>query len=145
MTDKVLCPWCGSEMRINTKWYYDCSERERKVWNAWCECRNEDCGTRGPYVLECPTEEDAITLALNRAFRLYEPPIRPMTMEEIKEHRDRQEAIPIWIEWKFTPEENGWILSRTMNVMTIKFNNLLWRCWPRKPTEEEREAHGWED
>ena len=136
MTDNVLCPGCGEEMQIQGPFFH------RKNYSGFFHC--ESCGWESPTGWG-DTKKEAEEAARAAALRRYEPQIRPMTLEEIKEHRDQQEANPIWIEWKHSPEDNGWILSRTLNVLTIKFNNLLWRCWPRKPTEEEREAAGWED
>lgn len=126
MTDKVLCPWCGAEMRYkqldHINGFYDCPQ-----------CLATGPAGRG--------EADARSAALRR----YEPPCGPMTIEEIKERRERKDANPMWIEWRLSPEKSGWILSKTMNALTIEYNNFLWRCWPHKPTDEEREAYGWEN
>lgn len=139
MTDKVLCPWCGNKMVFTNGWIvYDGGKEKQVGYDCYYEC--EKCGAKSPHVNVYSGESP-----LQAALRRYEPPIRPMTLEEIKEHRERKDANPMWIEWKLTPEKNGWILSRTMNVLTITFNNLLWRCWPRKPTDEERKEAKWGD
>ena len=160
MIDKVLCPWCGAEMTIKARWHYDYAERERKVWNACAECYNDDCGVNGPYVIEYPTEEEAIAEALNRALRRYEPPIRPLTLWEARNAdycyfesntkgtstqvvllgMDKAVGRDIYVE----------LLEFGEDVEYCEYANLegygkTWRCWPRKPTDEEREACEWEN
>lgn len=137
MTDKILCPWCGRNMEIY------CEEQELEDYIAWSSCTYGKCAAEGPFIRGAKTEEEAIRLATEAAIRRYEPPCGPMTIEEIKERRERKDANPMWIEWRLSPEKSGWILSKTMNALTIEYNNFLWRCWPRKPTEQEREAYGW--
>ena len=74
MTDKVLCPWCGSEMRRV------CYERG-KLYQAYMKCNG--CDATGPVSLshnEMGVRDQARAAALRR----YEPPVRPLTLEEVK-------------------------------------------------------------
>lgn len=133
MFDKVLCPWCGAEMEINT------IELNRRH-SARMECHNSECNARGPMTKWHDTEEKAIENARAAALRRYTPQIKPMTLEEVKDLRVGtlvwSEHIPKW---------------RADDGMCVYNGNpgdgygRLYRYWAgRKPTDEERSAAEWE-
>lgn len=98
---------------------------------------------------------------------LKEEPNRLLSIEEIKDSDDKI----IWIEMAYidgrkipylrkgllyTVRDYGVIeiLSESVKVggyiadiirLDTRLNNLTWRCWLRKPTDEEREAMLWEE
>ena len=155
MTDKVLCPWCGSEMTVEARGHWSHADDREREWNAWTQCNNEDCGSYGPYALDRPTEEEAINDALKRCLRRYEPPIRPLTLEEVNA-LDLTNLV--WYEdmgglavCKFLHNTGSdcyciyFIGDNTPVIHESTTYGKTWRCWPRKPTDAEREAAGWED
>lgn len=144
-TEKVLCPWCGAEMEINTI-------ELNRGHIARMECHNSECNARGPMTKWHDTEEKAIESARAAALRRYTPQIKPMTLEEV-----------LWTEGEiyvdYAGEFDTWacrcfINSTTEEVTvhcieeteTLDFSayNRTWRCWSRKPTDEERSAAEWE-
>ena len=78
MTDKVLCPWCGSEMRCV------CYERG-KLYQAYMKCNG--CDATGPVLLS-HNEMDVRNQARAAALRRYEPPCKPLTLEELVDTTD---------------------------------------------------------
>lgn len=78
MTDKVLCPWCGAEMRMEV--YNDCAFTGGRIlgaaWRAFYRCHL--CGAQGPEETRSAgnkAEEAARAAALRR----YTPPITAET------------------------------------------------------------------
>ena len=148
MTDKILCPWCGSEM-----WYPD-SPWERLqpemggyMYTMQGKCRH--CGAMTPAAYG-RTPDEAVEKFFVAALRRYEPPVKPLTLEELINLTDD----PVYIE---SQKREGLIGKFTAALTCHRIiwsdgteSNLdrygkTWRCWPRKPTDEEREAYGWED
>lgn len=77
MTDKVLCPYCGSEMK---------SEDLVKVdggYLSYAVCSNDACQSIGPTVTGYETMAEARAAALSAARARYLPPNRPLTLEEV--------------------------------------------------------------
>ena len=142
MTDKVLCPWCGNEM-VLLEFGFDSTNA------AWLEC--VQCGAHSPMSYDHDgTEVSAINAALAAALRRYEPPVRPLTLEELIDSTDG----PVYIEsqkredliGKFTAAVTCHrIIWSDGTESNLDRYGKTWRCWPRKPTDEEREAAGWED
>lgn len=140
MTETPKCPYCGAETRLN--------ENNKGIY--WYECR--ECNATGPTE---KTREAALSAALHRA----EPEMRPLTLEELKEHCKNQDAQPLWVEYKESPEISRWILANapddvmdsTLTSRWIEIENIAvaylrkWRCWLRKPTAEEIEREKWEE
>ena len=131
MTDKVLCPWCGSEMQLN-----------QQLFLSFYVCRK--CGAHGPVSIE------GTELAYAATLRRYEPPVKPLTLEEVKPGVLK---IDEWVEFS-----NGYVRHIIPDVIDgeylwdkndcyydLRTYGTDWRLWPRRPTEEEREAAGWED
>ena len=85
--------------------------------------------------------------------------MRPLTLEELKEHCKNQDAQPLWVEYKESPEISRWILANApddvmdspLTSRWIEIENIAvaylrkWRCWLRKPTAEEMEREKWEE
>ena len=85
-----------------------------------------------------------------------EPKNRVLTLEEVDAHCEGgADAAPLWVE--FDGGTNGWVLiapvretrkmdfvSKLLVTMGILYGKE-WRCWLRKPTEEERREIPWEN
>lgn len=138
MTDKVLCPWCGGEMQLN-----------QQLFLSFYVCRK--CGAHGPVSIE------GTELAYAATLRRYEPPCRPLTLEELEAD---SYCYPCWIEdaiyRPLFPEvldkdSTGYFGKidaanhKMVDYFMPKEYGKTWRCWPRRPTDAEREAAGWED
>ena len=146
MTDKVLCPYCGSEMK---------SEDWVKVdggYLSYAVCSNDACQSIGPTVTGYETIADARAAALSAAQARYLPPNRPLTLEEVKAlDADEVGGIPCFIEVEPTEykEDTDDFDPRLRADIVIKpaldraFYNKSYRVWLRKPTQEEMDAAGW--
>jgi hypothetical protein len=142
MTDKVFCPWCGREMEHTHIEPFD------GCHGAWFNCGR--CGAVSPTAYSLETKENAIEAARTAALRRYEPPIRPLTREEVKPGVLK---IDEWVEFS-----NGYVRHIIPDVIDgeylwdkndcyydLRTYGTDWRLWPRRPTEQERQAYGWED
>lgn len=141
MTDKVLCPWCGAEMRASVAML--------DVYGAIARYECSFCHACGPQRRGLQKEETSAA-ARAAALRRYTPPIKPMTWDEVA-------AMPemCWyervegIEYPILPMAvHGGALkfairNGTMYAHTEGYNRT-WRCWEREPTDEERGAAEWE-
>ena len=86
MTDKVLCPYCGSEMK---------SEDLVKVdgkYLSYAVCSNDACQSIGPTVTGYETMAEARAAALSVAQARYLPPNRPLTLDEMRAMEACEEA-----------------------------------------------------
>lgn len=150
MTDKVLCPWCGAEMKNSTRPY-------GKNFVSEMECLL--CGAKGPAGWGS-TNREAEEVARAAALRRFTPPIKPMTLEELmaaydarEDHVWPYEARPpfLFLDSHIVANDNCWIpwcLVREMvetgyRKYTRESYGKTWRCWERKPTDEERGAAEW--
>ncbi len=151
MTDKILCPWCGAEMLVDAMSYYREGER---VWEAYSCCSNGDCGAEGPKKECVKDREEAMRIVRAAALRRYTPPIKPMPLKEVW-----REDAPMWVEGKSgalwigdfyasMDTRNAWEVqtfgSAKPRLLLEDYYNKNWRCWERKPTDEERSAAEWE-
>ena len=159
MIDKVLCPYCGSEMK---------SEDWVKVdggYLSYAVCSNDACQSIGPTVTGYETTADASAAALSAAQARYLPPNRPLTLEEAKAlDADEVGDIPCFVEiepnWYAQDTDDGEPRLRAdaickealgCNKGCETYNkgcetyNKLYRVWLRKPTQEEMDAAGWGD
>lgn len=165
-SEKVLCPYCGAEMEIMTVSHAvsgiiharRAKKRERR-WSAWTSCTNDDCIAEGPIVAEFETEQDARAEAVAAAMRRYTPPIKPMTLEEVL-----ATSAEVFMEAGMFMEVNGdygvWACRCSVHMhgkaVIVHYIDALddirrfadygktWRCWERRPTDEERSAAEWE-
>lgn len=148
MIDKVLCPYCGSEMK---------SEDWVKVdggYLSYAVCSNDACQSIGPTVTGYETIAEARAAALSAAQARYLPPNRPLTLDEVNEHcKGGTSATPLWVE--FDEGINRWVridsqkpgceldyVTVFVSIMSSLYGKE-WRCWIRKPTQEEMDAAGW--
>lgn len=139
--DKVICPWCGSEMEYidvlviggneSSEYYYECPE----------------CEARSPLA---NSEEEALNAALSRPLQ------KPLTLEEAMEGKEpgvcAEYRVPGCIFYAFVSDSefDGMcsiesIGRSTPCIAIIADYGKEWRCWAMKPTDEEREAAKWED
>lgn len=136
MSETPKCPGCGADMKLvhlcNAAFCYACTK----------------CGWDSPVGID---SESAFRMAMRRA----EPKNRVLTLEEVDAHCEGgADAAPLWVE--FDGGANGWVLiapvretrkmdfvSKLLVTMGILYGKE-WRCWLRKPTEEEMEGTPWE-
>lgn len=155
MADKVLCPWCGNEM-----WYPDSPWKRQQpemggyMYTMQGKCRHCGAMTSAAYGR---TSEETVEKFFAAALHRYEPPCRPLTWKEVKsKYTGIDEGATVLVEENFGAL--WWaILDRLNNKIVAVWNSCgaenfhedtygkTWRCWPRKPTEQEREAYGWDD
>lgn len=133
------CPYCGGEMK----------KRVLSDYGMLCFWRCPKCRATSH---SANTAEEAYAAAMQR----WQEPNRVLTLEEAKERR------AVWIEtishgiapailfnYKYGPKHRSIIVADFDEVDdNIWFDNAEygkhWRCWLRKPTQEEREAAPWE-
>lgn len=146
MTDKVLCPYCGSEMKIE-----DLVKISGK-YLSYAVCSNDACQSIGPTVTCYETMAEARAAALAAAQARYLPPNRPLTLEEAKGlDADEVGDIPCFAEiepnWKeqdpddFEPRLRANVVWK--DALCRETYNKLYRIWLRKPTQAEMDAAGW--
>lgn len=150
------CPYCGEEMRENGS-----------ISHRWYMCPY--CLSAGPRKIidmtGYPNEElavvDATQKAREAAMKHWQEPNRVLTLEEIiSKVSDASSGVPVWVEhindtgqklaWKLS----GWQVVRDAERCVLIFEigysvdtrniNKTWRCWLRKPTQEEMKAIPWE-
>lgn len=135
MTDNVLCPYCGAEMKL------DRQDDGYVFGAAYYVC--QECGSTGP-----TANTDAAALAAAQA--RYLPPNRPLTLEEVKNlERDDMGYAIAWTENRRDEENHSWPYVEADCVP--KFAEYFedygkeYRVWLRKPTQAEMDAAGWGD
>lgn len=139
MIDKVLCPYCGSEMKI------DRQDDGYVFGAAYYVC--QECGSTSP-----TANTDAAALAAAQA--RYLPPNRPLTLDEAKAlDADEVGDIPCFVEvepnWyekvsdDFEPRLCADVMCK--GALDCATYNKLFRIWLRKPTQAEMDAAGWGD
>ena len=123
MNHKVLCPYCGSEMK---------SEDLVKVdggYLSYAVCSNDACQSIGPTVTGYETMAEARAAALVAAQARYLPPNRP--------HWYAQDTDD------FEPRLRADVMCK--GALDCATYNKLFRIWLRKPTQAEMDAAGWGD
>lgn len=139
MTDKVLCPYCGTEMKLDS---YDDGYA---FGAAYYVC--QECGSTSP-----TANTDAAALAAAQA--RYLPPNRPLTLDEVKAlDADEVGDIPCFVEiepnWYVQVPDDGEPRLRAdvmcKGALDCATYNKLFRIWLRKPTQAEMDAAGWGD
>lgn len=137
MPEKVLCPYCGREMKL------DRDDDGYVFGAAYYVC--EGCGSTSP---TANTDADALAAAKAR----YLPPNRPLTLDEVKA-LDADEAgdMPCFVEiepnwYERNPDDfKPRLCAAVMCQMGFCYTtyNKLYRIWLRKPTQAEMDAAGW--
>lgn len=147
MIDKVLCPYCGHEMK---------SEDLVKVsgeYLSYAVCSNDACQSIGPTVTGYETMAEARAAALAAAQARYLPPNRPLTLDEVKAlDADDVGDIPCFIEVEpteyrkdsddFEPRLRADVICKP-SLAEPTYYNKCYRGWLRKPTQAEMDAAGW--
>lgn len=142
MIDKVLCPYCGAEMK-SSGWVSLINGNL-----AYTVCSNNRCKSAGPYVRGYETMAEARAAALAAAQARYLPPNRPLTLEEVANlERDDMGYAIAWTENRRDEENHPWPYVEADCVP--KFAEYFedygkeYRVWLRKPTQAEMDAAGW--
>lgn len=138
MTETPKCPYCGAGMELK----YVCGE-------YFCLCAA--CEATSPMGT---SKEAALSAALHRA----EPENKPLTLGEVQECCEKGIGyMPLWVEFRNTPDVSRWMpinlqdtvfSSETVSIYLKSIGdkyNVMWRCWPRKPTPDQMAAAKWEE
>lgn len=133
MGETPKCPYCGAGMELK----YVCGE-------YFCLCAV--CEATSPMGT---SKEAALSAALHRA----EPENKPLTLGEVQECCEKGIGyMPLWVEFRNTPDVSRWMPinlhdtvfnSETVSIYLKSIGdkyNVMWRCWPRKPTSEQMAA-----
>lgn len=139
MAEKPKCPGCGADMEL----MHLCKD---------ALCYACECGWDSPVGVDF---ESAFRMAMRRA----EPKNRVLTLEELNAYCEGgADAAPLWYESKDYSDVNRWMVidlpkhvfgsAATVNcfINSHFFEPTYgeeWRCWLRKPTEEEMEETPW--
>lgn len=141
MTDrnpKPRCPYCGGEM-------------EKQDYGRVCFWRRcPKCRATSP---SANTAEEAYAAAMQRWREPNDYLVRAEVLDRCKQGA---EARPLWVEFRRNDQRSRWMVVDTpptaFGTDTVKNYfadmceqyGILWRCWLRKPTQEEMEAVPWE-
>lgn len=138
MTETPKCPYCGAGMELK----YVCGE-------YFCLCAA--CEATSPMGT---SKEAALSAVLHRA----EPENKPLTLGEVQECCEKGIGyMPLWVEFRNTPDVSRWMpinlqdtvfSSETVSIYLKSIGdkyNVMWRCWPRKPTPDQMAAAKWEE
>lgn len=135
------CPYCGGEMK----------KRLLSDYKTLCFWLCPKCSATSP---SADTAESAYAAAMQR---WQEPNDYLVRAEVLDRCKQGAEARPLWVEFRRNDQRSRWIVvdnpPTVFGTDTVKnyFENMceqygiLWRCWLRKPTQEEMEAVPWED
>lgn len=156
MSETPKCPYCGDRMHIHVSLITP----EWELLSAQYRCVT--CGSTSPRI-EFPgdTANDEIVERLQAVTsRRTEPKNRVLTLEELKAYCEGgADAAPLWYESKNYSDVNRWmvidlpklVFGSTATVKCLVNSQFFepaygenWRCWLRKPTEEERRETPWE-
>lgn len=146
MDKKVLCPYCGHEMKSEDWGKVD------GVYLSYAVCSNDACQSIGPTVTGYETMAEARAAALAAAQARYLPPNRPLTLDEAKGlDADEVGDIPCFVEiepnWYEQDPDDGEprLCADVMckGALDCATYNKLFRIWLRKPTQAEMDAAGW--
>lgn len=167
MNNTPKCPYCGDRMKIHVLPHT--TEQEQKFFSAWYQCVScKSTSPRFKFPISCATSEikkATLEVALYRV----EPKNRVLTLEEVKNaEMDTFHNVMHWLELK-QPEDSEiryGVLGASMFLFDEKKEDDLdviftaagmgeecrmkqkeyckyWRCWLRKPTNEEMEGTPW--
>lgn len=134
------CPYCGNEMK----------KRVLSDYKTLCFWLCPKCSATSP---SADTAESAYAAAMQRC----PEPNRALMLEEVREHcKQDADAAPLWVEFHNVPSVSRWMAAyKTEGAFAFDIvqyyltsfedgYNRVWRCWLRKPTQEEMEAVPWE-
>lgn len=150
MSETPKCPGCGADMELvnlcNAAFCYVCK-----------------CGWDSPVGID---SESAFRMAMRRV----EPKNRVLTLDEVRNtEKDAFDFMMHWLELKFEPhkcegEETTCAIFAVSMYFDDESDDVIyspayvtdyylfkkqygkeWRCWLRKPTNEEMEGTSWEE
>lgn len=169
MNNTPKCPYCGDRMKIHILLH----TTEKKFFSAWYQCVScKSTSPRFKFPISCATSEikkATLEVALYRV----EPKNRVLTLEEARNAEvDTFGTAMHWLELKIRPyrcegeEIKCAVLSVSIffedesedGVQDVMYSctgepdawlhqrdyGRSWRCWLRKPTNEEMEGTPWE-
>lgn len=159
MNNTPKCPYCGDRMKIHVLPHT--TEQEQKFFSAWYQCVScKSTSPRFKFPISCATSEikkATLEVALYRV----EPKNRVLTLEEVEAYCEGgADVTPLWYERKDHSDINRWMVIDLPELAfgsaaTVKrlvnspfFESTYgekWRCWLRKPTNEEMEGTPWEE
>lgn len=134
------CPYCGGEMK----------KRLLSDYKTLCFWLCPKCSATSP---SAGAAEEAYTAAMQR---WQEPNDYLVRAEVLDRCKQGAEARPLWVEFRRNDLQARWMVVDTQPTVfgtdTVKnyFANkceqygILWRCWLRKPTQEEMKGTPWE-
>lgn len=143
--DKVTpkCPWCGKEMEPDRSYKSILAPGVGRMF--WYSCY--PCGSVSP---RCDSPEAAYAAAMTR----YDEPLKPLKLHEVT----GSEEPCVYLESRRYPPIKACdcVISadcRNVDVMMIGTQDpwavpiseygRSWRCWARRPTDEERASTPW--
>ena len=140
----VRCPWCGAEMEPN-RISYKSMLASSVDGMFWYSC---DCGAEAP---RCNSEESAYSAAMARYVEALKPlklhevtgSVEPCVFMELKGN-EAIRACDCVISCDLQCVEVSLIGSARPSWMSINLYGKKWRCWSRRPTDEERAGVAWE-
>lgn len=154
MSETPKCPYCGDKMILHIFPH----KYHAPLTSAWYQCVTCDSvSPRLEFSRSCATsniEETTLAVTLRRI----EPKNNhALTLEEVSAHcAEGEDAMPLWLENRKKKDVSRWMLTDTPEFvcdsrMTVKYlldtkmqgYGETWRCWLRKPTEEEMEGTPW--
>lgn len=137
MMEKVLCPYCGNEMK------HIRVPMTNKKYLAYMVCSNNACHSIGPTVTDYKTSAEAEAAALAAAQARYLPPNRPLTLDEVAQlETDDCGDTPCWTE-EFRNKGRALAEYKSTNPDELIGYGRDFRVWLRKPTQAEMDAAGW--
>lgn len=102
--------------------------------------------------------EAAEMLEKSEEVRHGQEPNRVLTLEEVREHcKQGVDAAPLWGEFSGFPSASHWIVVdspdevfctdtvRNFCMSYVDIYKKSWRCWLRKPTQEEMATTPWRE
>ena len=155
MSETSKCPYCGDRMKIRVS----LTTPDWGLLSAQYKCMT--CESTSPRIeFSGGTSNDEIIERLQAAaMRRAEPKNRVLTLEELKAYcTEGADAAPLWYEDKERSNVSRWMVidlpelafGSTATVKRLVNSQFFepaygenWRCWLRKPTEEEMEGTQW--
>lgn len=145
MSEKVLCPYCGTEM-----FYYERNVKGYRFMGYYF-CR--ECRSRAPRIDNigidaCDMKDTAKAAALQR----YVEPNRVLTVEECVALDPDGATCVESSRGEIETQLNQEIINETSGMIEMyglqnakKLYGKYGRCWLRSPTDEERQSVAWEE
>lgn len=147
MSETPKCPYCGDRMKIRVS----LTTPDWGLLSAQYKCMT--CESTSPRIeFSGGTSNEKIIERLQAAAsRRAEPKNRVLTLEELKNHAGflwnenrydsfESEGEPAYAENDFLYVGDG---NVDLKLNISKIYGRHWRCWLRKPTEEERRGTPW--